>query len=86
MHEPAEGQSRHGEWGVLDHIEAWKLKADSLKKRGFYVDYNNGEWQSPDSITEDEYKQSLFIANTLLIMAEGFFLKGTFDEIKSHRR
>ena len=74
----------HRECGVIEQIEKWRINADNLKKRGFYVDYTGEKWHSPDQLTQEEYEGARFVAETLLTMSEGFFLQGTLDELKSH--
>lgn len=80
----SDGGTLHGECGVLENIAGWRNAADGLKKRGFYVDHVNGEWSSPSQITDEEYSGALYIAETLLALAEGFFIKGTLDELQSY--
>lgn len=48
-------------------------KAESLKQRGFYVDFQQGTWRTPDQLTQADYNLAvlgavvnLFVAKTLL--------------------
>lgn len=78
------GAPVHGECGILEEIAKWRAGADSLKKKGFYVDYVNGAWISPTAVSDSDFEMSKFQAETLLTLAEGFFLKGTLEELLSH--
>jgi len=77
-----EGENNLGEFDILKFTQYWKSSADSSKK-GFYVDYVDGCWVSPDSITDKEYKTMQGQADVLLAFADAFFLKGTLQELDS---
>ena len=73
-----------GEGGLYDHIEHWRKNADTLKKRGFYVDYVEGQWVHPGEIVGADYDEAKVVAHTILTVAEGFFKIGTLEELISH--
>ena len=84
-HEPEKGKPRHGECGILNTLEEWRIKADSIKKNGFYVDYVNEEWLSPLYMAPEVFEKMKFQAETLLSVAEGFFLVGTLNELQKNK-
>lgn len=47
-------------------IVNWQVSADDIKKQGFYVDFSNEKWNSPNSVTENTYIQYRDIALNLL--------------------
>lgn len=70
---------------MVESIEAWRKTADEQKKLGLYVDFENGKWLTPASVKEKDTEMSEFVAATLLTMAEGYFLKGSLEELYSFR-
>lgn len=58
----------------LDNLSTWWQHANQLKNTGFYVDYNNANWQSPQEITSTEYDESFEIVNIILDKVNAFSL------------
>ncbi|MES9989635.1 MAG: AbiV family abortive infection protein [Candidatus Thiodiazotropha endolucinida] len=85
LREPEEGKPLHGVCGILAEIEEWRKEANRIKQKGFYVDNQNDKWISPSQIDVDVYKKTKFQAETLLSIAEGFFIKGSLNEIQSYK-
>ncbi len=50
-----EAKLKHTE---LSKQSAWWMHANTMKKNGFYVSYNNGQWTNPSSIKKDNYLKS----------------------------
>lgn len=56
-----------------DRIEIWRQEADNIKKRGFYVDFESGEWVTPDLLTEEQLELGV-IASAIAISAAKWFI------------
>ena len=61
--------ARPGESKIMGQL-LWWGQSESLKQRGFYVDFRNGNWVSPHSVTEAEFAQAKRIAEELMERAE----------------
>lgn len=61
--------ARPGENKIMDQL-LWWGQSESLKQRGFYVDFRDGDWVSPDSVTKAEFAQAKCIAEELIERAE----------------
>ena len=48
-------------------IESWSLQADELKKRGFYVDFVDGNWLTPSQVTEEHCQNSVLACSMVLV-------------------
>jgi len=53
-----------------EETKAWWTKANQQKNDGFYVDFKNNEWIIPESISEDDFLQSLNIAEPFIECVE----------------
>jgi AbiV family abortive infection protein len=54
---PLQRKQYHADMAAL----GWHMKANSLKKRGLYVDYIKDEWHGPREITSAEFGEGLVI-------------------------
>jgi hypothetical protein len=45
---------------------AWWSDADTLKNRGFYVEFNGGKWQSPAGVTKATYERAREMAGAFV--------------------
>lgn len=61
-----------------EKIALWWKEANNLKNKGFYVDFKNNNWVSPDCFNEENYIESLGIAKTFVEVLE--FVKDLRDE------
>ena len=55
-------------------IEEWATRADDLKKRGFYVDYKEGNWLNPESLSTDQHRDSVVSAAVAIAAADSLFI------------
>ncbi|MBN8697416.1 MAG: hypothetical protein J0L87_12870 [Bacteroidetes bacterium] len=53
-------------WEVEEQEQKWWNKADYYKNRGFYVNFYNRKWESPDDITKEIYFESKKIVTTIV--------------------
>lgn len=63
-------------------VKAWQREADSVKQRGFYVDFQEGAWRSPDDLGVDTYKVMWKKAADLLRMLELVVAHADPDELR----
>lgn len=82
-----EAASNHSNGSELDQMLSstmkWWEDADQKKKSGFYVDFVNGHWSSPNLVREEDYHQSLEIArNILQITKTGFELVESLSDVQ----
>lgn len=54
----------------IQEIDAWHQKANSKKNMGFYVDYFNQSWISPNETSNEEYLESKSYAEKLVSFLE----------------
>jgi AbiV family abortive infection protein len=85
-----EAASNNSNGTELEHILSstmkWWEDANEKKESGFYVDYLNGYWSSPNLIKEEDYQQSLEIAeNILQITRTGFQLVESLSDVERAR-
>ena len=59
---------------LMDRIETWKNEANNAKKRGFYVDYINGNWCAPDQMSKFELETAVLACAITIATAKCFFL------------
>ncbi|MHB1301401.1 MAG: AbiV family abortive infection protein [Burkholderiales bacterium] len=69
----------------LNFTEAWKSSANAIKQKGFYVGYVEGNWLTPESISNKEYLAMKVQAEILLTFAKSFFIQGTLQELLAFR-
>lgn len=67
LNKSAESESNDTEFNrvVLPALIWWKA-ANEKKKAGFYADFQNGNWYSPNMISKEDYLQSVEIANNVI--------------------
>jgi AbiV family abortive infection protein len=51
-------------------ILEWEKIADNLKKRGFYVDYQNGNWVTPNQITKVQWETGVIATGVVVAAAK----------------
>ena len=57
---------------MSNRIEIWRQQADSIKKQGFYIDYQCGKWVTPDQITEELFESGIIACGIAIASATGF--------------
>ena len=57
---------------MANRIEIWRKQADSIKKRGFYVDFQSGHWLTPDQITDELFESGIIACGIAIASANGF--------------
>ncbi len=61
----------------------WKKLADDIKKKGFYVDYENDTWLTPQDLNKDDYLFTENRAKKMINMLKQFYV--VQDPIKLKR-
>jgi hypothetical protein len=68
------GASADVDRAFTKRCQDWWVCADPLRNSGFYVDYLAGRWESPRSISEEDYLASLEIIEAFFWSAKAFCL------------
>lgn len=68
---------------LLGKFAAWERTADTVKKRGFYVDRVNDRWHNPLEMGLDDARDIKFCSEYALQWAESFVL---FEPLPKHHK
>ena len=68
----------------FSNLVEWKKTADSVKKKGFYVDWLGGSWHSPKDISQQQYQaveeKAKYMLRMMKHISENSSLKELQDE------
>jgi AbiV family abortive infection protein len=59
-----------GKRTTFETLRKWYEQADSVKKRGFYVDWSGRKWLTPRDVTEEAYRSQDMRAQVLVALSE----------------
>lgn len=69
-------------WDEEEKEQKWWNKADYYKNRGFYVNFYNNKWESPNDITKEKYLESKKIVTTIISFLNDSCTRQDLEEIK----
>ena len=66
----------------LKAVIEWQKKANFYKKSGFYVDYQQGKWLTPEDISEEDFNSLKLRAIRLIQIMEVLVADNSIDRFK----